>query len=346
MILPGSQLLNVILLAAGMLCWGFWANTFRMTSKWRFELYYFDFALGVLLAALAIGLTFGSLGWDGFALTDDLRIAGKREDVFAALAGVAFNLGNMFILGALSVAGVTAAYIIGLGLMLTAGLAIGYLKSPSGSGSFLFMGAVLVVASAALLAIASRSQSLARLAALAREGRTKSTKKTVSLKGLFLAALGGIVAGVCFPLIDVARQGDDGLGPYALGLFFALGLFVSTPVFNLFFMNLPIQGEPLEVTAYFGGKFRAHWLGILGGVLCYAGLAAFLIMARAEGINSVPPAALRAIAFAAPVVGALTGLLRWKEFAGAEDKVRALLGVSAILFVAGAAGLSLAANFS
>src|SRR5580704_8759475 len=109
MILPGSQLYNLILLAFGMLCLGTWANTFKLTWKWRFELYYFDFALGTLLAAVAIGLTFGSLGWDGFALVDDIGIAGKQKDAIAMGAGVVFNLGNMMILGALSLSGVTVA---------------------------------------------------------------------------------------------------------------------------------------------------------------------------------------------------------------------------------------------
>src|ERR1700743_3245250 len=122
MILPGSQLFNLLLLVFGMLCLGTWAVTFRMTSKWRFELYYFDFAIGTVLAALIIGFTFGSLGWDGFALMDDLRIAGKQKEAQALLGGAIFNLGNMLIMGALSVAGITVAYLIGVGLMLAGGM--------------------------------------------------------------------------------------------------------------------------------------------------------------------------------------------------------------------------------
>lgn len=345
MILPGSQLYNLILLAFGMLCWAFWASTFKMTSRWRFELYCIDFAVGILLAALLIGFSFGSLGWDGFAVMDDLRVAGKREEAFALVAGMVFNLGNMLILGALSIAGVTATYVIGVGLMLTAGLAITYFTSPSGNGTLLLLGVVLVVLGAIVLAVSARLHSLARLVVLMREGKTKSTKKVVSVKGLILAAIGGLVAAGSFPLIDMARHGENGLGPYSLGMFFAVGVLIATFMFDLFFMNLPVQGNPIEVSAYFQGKAKSHWLGILGGVLWYAGFVATLVVARAEGRNILKPVEMRAITLAAPVAGAMIGLIRWKEFDGAEGKIRVFVAVALILFVLGMAGLSASAAF-
>jgi len=74
-----------------MLCWGAWANTFKATGiKWRFELYYIDFAIGMLLAATVIALTFGNLGFDGFSILDDLRLAGKRQEVAASRRGSDF----------------------------------------------------------------------------------------------------------------------------------------------------------------------------------------------------------------------------------------------------------------
>jgi glucose uptake protein len=317
-----------------------------MTSKWRFELYCFDFAVGAVLAALLIGFTFGNLGWDGFALMDDLGIAGKRNEAFGLGAGMVFSLGNMLILGALSVAGVTVAYLTGLGVMLTTGMVITYFTSPSGSVSMLVAGACLVVASSVLLAISIRMQSLARLVAQMREGKTKSTRKTVSMKGPILAVSGGIVAGICFPLINAARDSEAGVGPYSLGLLFAVGVAIGTVVFSLFFMNLPIQGEAIELTAYFDGRPKSHWLGVLGGMLFYVGLASMLIVARAEGANIVKPATVRALTLAAAVVGALWGLLRWKEFEGAEGRVRTLLMIALFVFAVGAISLAAAAGLS
>lgn len=346
MILPGSQLYNLILLAFGMLCMGSWAVTFKMTSKWRFELYYFDFAIGAVLAAIAIGFTFGSLGWDGFALTDDLRIAGKQKDALAMAAGAVFNLGNMLILGALSVSGLTVAYVIGLGTMLTASIVIDYFATPSGNGSLIAGGAVLVLAAAVLLAVAFRMQAMARLVSLMREGKTKSTRRVVSTKGQLLAIAGGLIAGAYSPLVNSARSGENGLGPYALGLFFTIGIIVSTFVFSLFFLNLPVHGEPLEFTAYLTGKARFHWLGIGGGTLWYCGLAAVLVAARAEGKNMVLPASARGLLLGSVAIGALWGLLGWKEFSTASGRIKLMLAVALFVFVVGAVGLTVAAGIS
>src|SRR6185312_9452980 len=303
MILPGSELYNLILLAIGMLCLGTWANTYRMTSKWRFELYYFDFAIGVILAALIAGFTFGSLGWDGFGLLDDLRIAGKHQMAYALAAGVIFNLGNMLIIGALSLSGVTIAYLSGMGMMLASGILITHFTSPAGSAAMTWGGAALVLVAAIVMTLAFRQQAMARLVALMREGKTKSTKKVVSMKGQILAIVGGAVAGGFFPLINSAASGENGLGPYSIGLIFSIGVLVSTFVFNLFFMNLPIHGEPLEFTAYFNGKSKFHLLGLLGGGLFYAWLCAILVAARADGPSVIPPVTYRALLLGAILIG-------------------------------------------
>lgn len=346
MILPGSQLLNVILLALGMVCLGTWANTFRMTSKWRFELYAFDFALGTVLTAVLLGFTFGTFGWDGFALMDDIGLAAKQKDALAMLAGAVFNLGNMLMLGGLSIAGVTATYAIGVSLMLTLGMVIMHFTAPSGNGAMLAVGAVLVVAAAIMLGVASRIHSLERLVLLMREGKTKSTKKVISIKGIMLTAAGGIVASGFFPLINSARDGENGVGPYALGIFFAIGIAASTFVYGLFFMNLPVQGDPLELTAYFKGRARFHWLGIFGGMLFFFGLISLLIVARAEGRNIVQPTAVRALTLAAALIGTLWGLLKWKEFANSGGKVRTILLIALLVLVVGMAGLSASAGLS
>lgn len=346
MILPGSQLYNILVLAIGMLCWGLWAHTFRMTSRWRFELYYFDFIIGVMLAAIVAGATAGSLGWDGFALIDDIRIAGKREEAIAIAAGAVFNFGNMLTIAGLSIAGITVGYMMGLGLTVATSFVILYFTSPSGNGLLLGVGAGVTLAAAIALAVASRMHSLNKLVAQMREGKTKSTKKVVPIKGLILAAIGGIASAGCFPLINSARESENGLGPYGLGLFFAVGIFATSLILNLFFMNLPVQGDPIELTAYFQGKAKFHWLGAFGGILFYAGLLSLLVVARGEAKNALPPIMLRGIMEGAPAVGLLISLLRWPDFREAEGKVRTILAVSMLLFVAGAVSLTLSASFS
>jgi glucose uptake protein len=279
-------------------------------------------------------------------LMDDIGLAAKQKDALAILGGAVFNLGNMLMLGGLSIAGVTATYAIGVSLMLTLGMVIMHVTAPSGNGAMLAVGAVLVVAAAIMLGFASRIHSLERLVLLMREGKTKSTKKVVSIKGIMLTAAGGIVASGFFPLVNAARDGENGVGPYALGIFFAIGIAASTFVYGLFFMNLPVQGDPLELTAYFKGRARFHWLGIFGGMLFFFGLISLLIVARAEGKNVVHPTAVRALMLAAALIGTLWGLIKWKEFANSGGKVRMILLIALLVLVVGMAGLSASAGLS
>src|SRR5581483_3572776 len=116
MILPSTQLGTFYVLLVAMLCWGSWANTFKLTKNWRFELFYFDYSLGTVLAALIAALTFGNLGFDGFSFVDDLRHAGLRQDAWAVGAGIIFNLANMLLVAAISIAGMAVAFPISIGL--------------------------------------------------------------------------------------------------------------------------------------------------------------------------------------------------------------------------------------
>ncbi|MGH9719856.1 MAG: multidrug DMT transporter permease, partial [Bryobacteraceae bacterium] len=115
MILPQTYAVTLLILVLSMLAWGSWANTFKLAGKWRFELFYFDYAFGVLLAALVYALTFGSLGFDGFMFLDDMMQTGKRNMFYGALGGVVFNLANMLLVAAISVAGMSVAFPIGIG---------------------------------------------------------------------------------------------------------------------------------------------------------------------------------------------------------------------------------------
>ena len=69
---------------------------------------------------------------------------------------------------------------------------------------------------------------------------------------MIIALVSGILMGLFYPLIEKGKEGDLGLGPYSIAVVFAIGVFLSTFVFNLFFMNLPIEGEPVEFMDYFG----------------------------------------------------------------------------------------------
>src|SRR5690242_14987455 len=100
MILPHSYVTGLILLIVGVICWGAWPNTFKLTRNWRFEYYCVDLALGFALAALIYAFTVGSVGFDGLTLLDDLSHALKRFSLIAYCGGAVLSLGMMLILGA------------------------------------------------------------------------------------------------------------------------------------------------------------------------------------------------------------------------------------------------------
>ena len=349
MILPHTYIATLLVVFVSMLCWGSWANTQKMSGKWRFELFYFDYAFGVLLTAVICAFTLGSLGYDGFSFLDDIMNGGKRYAAMGFGAGVIFNLANMLLVAAITVAGLAVAFPVGIGLALIIGVIWNYIIRPQGNPILLFVGCALVVGAIIVDAIAYRAMEQLRAEQRAQEGKAKSTRKKVSLKGVFLSLASGVLMGSFYPLVVMAKAndwggtaGENGLGPYAIAVVFALGVFLSTFVFNLFFMNLPVEGEPLELPDYFKGLPKQHLLGVAGGILWCAGTIANFVGSSAPESVQVGPAISLALGQGAAMVSALWGLLLWKEFAGADSRVKALLLIMFVLFIAGLAMVSVA----
>src|SRR5258708_39981083 len=96
MILPSSYLATLLLLVISMICWGSWANTQKLAGPWRFELYYYDFAIGFLLLTVAAAFTFGSLRTSELTFEENFLLTGNRSMIWASASGMVFNLGNMF----------------------------------------------------------------------------------------------------------------------------------------------------------------------------------------------------------------------------------------------------------
>lgn len=349
MILPHTYLATLLVVFFSMLCWGSWANTQKMSGKWRFELFYFDYAFGVLLAAVICAFTLGSLGFDGFSFLDDMMNAGKRYAALSFGAGVIFNLANMLLVAAIAVAGLSVAFPVGIGLALIIGVIWNYLIRPQGNAILLFTGCALVVAAMVVDALAYRAMEMLRAEAKAKAGQTRSTRKKVNLKGVFLSLASGVLMGSFYPLVVMAKSnewggtaGENGLGPYAIGVVFALGILFSTFVFNLFFMNLPVEGEPVEFVDYFKGSPKQHLLGLAGGVIWCAGTIANFVGSSAPESVQVGPAISLALGQGAAMVSTLWGLLLWREFAGADARIKAFIFIMLALFITGLAMISVA----
>ena len=334
MIIPSTYTVALLLTIISMICWGSWANTTKLTGKWRFELFYYDYSFGVILAALLAAFTFGSMG-DELSVLDNFALAGKRQMAWGFAGGVVFNIANMLLVAAIAIAGLSVAFPIGIGIALIVGVVWSYRLNPQGNPVYLFAGIAIVLAAIIVDALA-----------YGRHARDKAATSTAArkspVKGIVISIVSGVLMGSFYPLVELGKQGEIGLGPYAIGLVFALGVFLSTFIFNLYFMNLPVQGKPVYFGDYFKGTSKQHLLGVAGGAIWYLGAITNFVAASAPSEINVGPAVSYALGQGATMISALWGLLLWKEFAGASARVKTLLCAMLLLFLIGLIFVSIA----
>jgi glucose uptake protein len=336
MILPASYTTLMLLLFLGMFAWGTWANTIKATGdQWRFELYCFDFAIGTILAATVIALTWGNLGFDGFSFMDDLHLAGKRQELLAFGAGGIFNLGNMLLLAGVSLVGMGVAFPVAMGVGLVVGIFWNFAFNAGGNTALLIAGAVVLIGAVVTAILSYRTYTVELMRVLMEAGKIKSKYANISSKGLVLGVVGGLMLGSFTPLMQMARTGDNGLGPYSSGFMFSAGILFSTFVFNLFFMNLPIKGDPVDISEYFGAPISQHGLGMLGGILWYAGVIVTLIASRVDAVAKVQAPFVFAFSQGGIIIAAICGIFLWHEFAGADARVKTYLGLMLVLLAIG-----------
>jgi glucose uptake protein len=188
---------------------------------------------------------------------------------------------------------------------------------------------------------AYRRMALAKASHAIKMGKGKGTIPAIGWKETVLSVVGGLLLGSFHPLVETSQNGDAGLGPYAIAFMFAAGVFFSTFVYNLFFMNLTVQGQPVEMLEYLRGTLKQHALGVAGGVLWAVGAVASFVVASAPEAH-LGPALTYGLGQGAAVVGALWGLLAWKEFRDGDAPARILMGAMAILFAGGVVLVSVA----
>jgi glucose uptake protein len=308
-----------------MLCWGSWANAQKIDKRWRFELFYWDYIWGLLACALLFGLTLGNrnpASPDSFFR--NLYAASPRILAEAFLGGVIFNLGNLLLVAAISVAGMAVAFPIGAGLALVIGAIINFIISPKGNPVLLFGGIAFICVAIILDAMAYR-----RL-----PGGSKGSTKGV---GLSLAC--GVAVGLFYPFVAKALTGSNYLGPYTVYFVFALGAVASNFPLNYGLMRRPVSGEPLQVKDYFKGRMSLHAWGILGGAIWGIGTVANFAASYAPMIG---PATSFSLGEGNTMISAVWGIFVWKEFHGAGNRVKSLLAIMFLFFVSGLGCIALA----
>ena len=322
--IPHTYWTALILMLVSMLCWGSWANTQKIDKDWRFELFYWDYVWGLLACALLFGLTLGSTNSgspDSFFR--NLNDASVRSLLEAFFGGVIFNLGNLLLVAAISVAGMAVAFPIGAGLALVIGAVINYIISPKGNPILLFGGIALICIAILLDALAYRGLP----------GGAKATTKGV---GLSLAC--GVAVGLFYPFVAKALTGPNHLGPYTVFFVFALGALVSNFPLNYALMRRPVSGPRLQMKDYFRGRRSLHAWGLLGGVIWGIGTIANFV---ASYVPMIGPATSFSLGEGNTMISAIWGIFVWKEFHGADNRVKSFLAIMFLFFVLGLSCIAL-----
>lgn len=315
MFLPESFAVALFMMILGMVFWGSWPNTYKLTRNWRFELFYWDYALGIFLTSILVALTLGTLfGTPTFR--QSFLAADRSAWLYALLAGVVWNCGNILLVAGVALVGMAVAFPVAIGLALVLGVIGSYLVMPRGNPVLLFVGVAWVFLAVILNSLAYRSAAASR--------------PTVSRAGLWVCFLAGVLFSGFGPLVGKALSSPNPLGPYGITFLFTLGALISTGPVMVYFMRHPVEGPPLARADYQQGTAGQHAAGLLGGFIWGLGTTLTFTAASMVGI-----ALAYAIGQANPLVAALWGVFVWREFRGAPTKSRILLAVMFVLYLAG-----------
>ena len=306
MFIVQSYTLAIVFCVVTMLCWGSWGNTQKLASRtWRYEFFYWDYVIGVLLFSILSAFTLGSFGSEGSSFLPDLIQADWNNIGSAFLGGVIFNASNILLSAAIAICGMSVAFPVGVGLALVLGVLINYFGAAKGEPSYIFAGVALITVAIILNGLAYKKALVG--------------SKKVSGKGIFISVAAGVIMAFFYRFVAASMDLDNfaspaagKLTPYTAVFIFALGVFASNFLFNTIAMKKPVEGAPVSISGYFKGNIRTHLVGVLGGVIWCVGQSFSMIASEKAGA-----AISYGLGQGATLVSALWGILVWHEFRGA-----------------------------
>ena len=316
MFTPHSLGIALFMMITSAICWGSWANTYKGVKNYRFELFYWDYAVGIFLVSLILALTMGSTGHDASSFLNNVRSADTSNIGYTMIAGVIFNLANLLLVAAIDMAGLAVAFPVAIGIALVVGVISSYVQQPKGNAALLGAGVLC-----ALIAVVLDGKAYGSLAIAGR---------AVSKKSIVVCVISGVLMGLWAPLVTRSMTNGNTLGPYSIAVFLTLGALLSCLIWNIYFMKHPLVGEPVSFSGYFSGPVSGHALGLLGGFIWGVGMVFNLVAASFTGV-----AISYAIGQSAPMVAALWGVFAWKEFAGAPGKAKMYLVLMFVFYCVG-----------
>lgn len=314
MFTPQSLTLALLMMITSAICWGSWANTYKGVKNYRFELFYWDYAIGIFLISLVLALTMGSTGPDSASFLNNVQSTSPSNLASALVGGAIFNLANLLLVAAIDMAGLAVAFPVSIGIALVVGVVLNYILQPKGSALLLMSGVAC-----ALIAVILDGKAYA---SLARMGKSSSRKSIV------LCVVSGVLMGLWSPFMTYAMTRGHSLTPYSAATFLTLGALLSCFFWNIYFMKNPLIGEPVGLGGFFRAPASGHLLGLLGGIIWGTGTVFNLVAGKTTTF-----AVSYAIGQSAPMVAAAWGLFIWKEFAGSEPRAKVYLGLMFVSYI-------------
>jgi glucose uptake protein len=310
---PSSLSIALLMMITSAICWGSWANTYKGVKGYRFELFYWDYAVGILLVSVALAFTMGSTGNDASSFLNNVRAADTSNIVNALIGGALFNLANLLLVAAIDMAGLAVAFPISIGIALVVGVVLSYALQPRGNALFLALGVAC-----AFIAVLLDGKAYGSLATAGR---------SVSKRSLITCIVSGVLMGLWAPFMTHAMTRGIPLGPYSAAVLLTLGALLSCFIWNVYFMKHPLVGEPVSFSGFFRGPASGHLLGLFGGCIWGIGTVFNLVAASFTGV-----AISYAIGQSAPMVAALWGIFVWKEFENSGPRAKAYLGLMFVFY--------------
>jgi len=296
------------------ICWGSFANTFKLTKNYRFELYYWDYAAGIFLISIVLAFTMGSMPGGEDAFLPNVRGAAALNILWAAIGGFIFNIANVLLIAGIEIVGLAIAFPISIGIALIEGVALSYALQPKGNAALLGAGVAMAVVAVILIGLAY--------------GQLKDASRSVSRRGVVVCIVSGVLMGTFAPFVTGAMTAGHPLTPYSVAVFFTVGAVICCFVFNTYLMRKPLVGEPVGFSGYANAPASYHALGLLGGAVWGVGTVFNFVAASLVGV-----AISYAIGQASPMIAALWGVFVWREFRGSNRMAKLYLGGMFIFYV-------------
>ena len=313
MFTPNTFAAALLMMVTSTICWGSWANTYKLTRGYRFELFYWDYAFGIVLVSLAFALTLGSIGGpDSFV--NNIAAADSSNIVWALVGGFIFNIANLLLVAGIDMAGLAVAFPVAIGIALVEGVVLSYALQPKGDPVMLGVGVAL-----AILAVIADGKAY---------GSLQDGQSAVSRKSIVVCVVSGVLMGAFAPFVTRALTAGHALTSYSIGVFFTLGALLCCFVVNVYFMKHPLVGEPVDFSGYFRQRGADHLLGLFGGFVWGTGTVMNFVAASFVGV-----AISYAIGQAAPMVAAVWGVFVWKEFRGANAAARGYMAATFVFYL-------------